>query len=124
MEKTNSYPKLKIAIIHPDLGIEFYTHIHTTLPHTLHRPPTNTHLPSPPQTLMGWIIIARYLMDEVKDKNAKQIDTSSWKQEVVDNLPLQKNGWDCGMFMLKYADFYSRGLSLSFKQCSVHYKLS
>ncbi|OAY71140.1 hypothetical protein ACMD2_22577 [Ananas comosus] len=33
-------------------------------------------------------------MDEVKDKNAKQIDTSSRKQEVVDNLPLQKNGRD------------------------------
>ncbi|XP_020114368.1 ubiquitin-like-specific protease ESD4 [Ananas comosus] len=66
-------------------------------------------------------VLARYLMDEVKDKNAKQIDTSSWKQEVVDNLPLQKNGWDCGMFMLKYADFYSRGLSLSFKQDDMTY---
>nr|CAD1829926.1 unnamed protein product [Ananas comosus var. bracteatus] len=67
-------------------------------------------------------VLARYLMDEVKDKNAKQIDTSSRKQEVVDNLPLQKkNGWDCGMFMLKYADFYSRGLSLSFKQDDMTY---
>ncbi|KAK8961100.1 Ubiquitin-like-specific protease 1A [Platanthera guangdongensis] len=59
---------------------------------------------------------ARYLVDEVKDKSTKTIDTQYWKKESVDDLPLQKNGWDCGMFMLKYADFYSRGLKLCFRQ--------
>ncbi|ONK68260.1 uncharacterized protein A4U43_C05F9390 [Asparagus officinalis] len=61
-------------------------------------------------------VLARYFMDEVKDKSNKQIDTSSWKHEMVDALPLQQNGWDCGMFMLKYIDFYSRGLDLCFNQ--------
>ncbi|XP_026655903.2 ubiquitin-like-specific protease ESD4 isoform X2 [Phoenix dactylifera] len=61
-------------------------------------------------------VLARYFMDEVKDKSGKELSTQSWKQEAVDNLPLQKNGWDCGMFMLKYADFYSRGLDLCFGQ--------
>ncbi|KAG1326251.1 ubiquitin-like-specific protease ESD4 [Cocos nucifera] len=61
-------------------------------------------------------VLARYFMDEVKDKSGKELDTESWKQEAVDNLPLQKNGWDCGMFMLKYSDFYSRGLDLCFGQ--------
>lgn len=61
-------------------------------------------------------MLARYLADEVKDKNAKTIDTQYWRKESVDDLPLQKNGWDCGMFMLKYADFYSRGLKLCFGQ--------
>ncbi|XP_072953914.1 ubiquitin-like-specific protease ESD4 [Typha angustifolia] len=61
-------------------------------------------------------VLARYFMDEVKDKSGKQVDTRLWKQEGVDNLPLQENGYDCGMFMLKYTDFYSRGLSLSFGQ--------
>ncbi|KAJ0980656.1 hypothetical protein J5N97_008911 [Dioscorea zingiberensis] len=61
-------------------------------------------------------VLARYFMDEVKDKNNKEVDTASWTREMVDGLPLQENGWDCGMFMLKYTDFYSRGLDLCFKQ--------
>ncbi|KAG0478521.1 hypothetical protein HPP92_013240 [Vanilla planifolia] len=61
-------------------------------------------------------VLAQYLKDEAGDKSAKEIDTMSWKKESVDGLPLQKNGWDCGMFMLKYTDFCSRGLKLSFTQ--------
>ncbi|CAM0881221.1 unnamed protein product [Alopecurus aequalis] len=66
-------------------------------------------------------ILARYLMDEVKDKSGKQIDVLSWKQEGVQNLPLQENGWDCGMFMLKYIDFYSRDMDLIFGQKHMPY---
>lgn len=61
-------------------------------------------------------ILARYLMDEVKDKSGKEIDVSSWKQEFVKDLPEQENGFDCGVFMVKYADFYSRDIGLCFKQ--------
>lgn len=34
----------------------------------------------------------RYFIDEVKDKNGKDIDVSSWKQEFVVDLPEQENG--------------------------------
>ncbi|KAK9288513.1 hypothetical protein L1049_016972 [Liquidambar formosana] len=61
-------------------------------------------------------VLARYFMDEVKDKNGNDIDVSSWKQEFVEDLPEQENGWDCGVFMIKYADFYSRGVGLCFNQ--------
>uniref|UniRef100_A0A0A9EY82 Ubiquitin-like protease family profile domain-containing protein n=1 Tax=Arundo donax TaxID=35708 RepID=A0A0A9EY82_ARUDO len=61
-------------------------------------------------------VLAQYIAEEVKDKSNKVIDTSSWHEELVDYIPLQQNGWDCGMFMLKYIDFHSRGLSLSFSQ--------
>lgn len=60
--------------------------------------------------------LARYFVDEVKDKSGKDIDVSSWKREYVKHLPEQQNGWDCGMFMIKYSDFYSRGLGLRFSQ--------
>ncbi|KAG8052289.1 hypothetical protein GUJ93_ZPchr0001g32275 [Zizania palustris] len=66
-------------------------------------------------------ILARYLVDEVKDKSGQQIDAFSWKQEGVENLPLQENGWDCGMFMLKYIDFYSRDMDLIFGQKHMRY---
>ncbi|KAF6999452.1 hypothetical protein CFC21_015480 [Triticum aestivum] len=65
-------------------------------------------------------ILARYIMDELKDKNNIEIDTSSWR-EVSVHIPLQHNGWDCGMFMLKFIDFYSRGLILSFSQEHMEY---
>lgn len=61
-------------------------------------------------------VLARYFVDEVKDKSGKDIDVSSWKQEFVEDLPEQENGFDCGVFMIKYADFYSRGLGLCFSQ--------
>lgn len=36
---------------------------------------------------------ARYYVDEVKDKTGKDIDVSSWKQEYVEDLPEQENGY-------------------------------
>ncbi|KAI7752522.1 hypothetical protein M8C21_015873 [Ambrosia artemisiifolia] len=61
-------------------------------------------------------MLAKYITDEVKDKTGKDIDVTSWEQEFVTDLPNQENGYDCGMFMIKYADFYSRDIGLCFKQ--------
>ncbi|KAL3812889.1 hypothetical protein ACJIZ3_014157 [Penstemon smallii] len=65
--------------------------------------------------------LVRYYVDEVKDKTGKDIDVSSWKQEFVRDLPNQENGFDCGMFMIKYADFYSRDIGLCFSQENMPY---
>ncbi|XP_010481880.1 PREDICTED: putative ubiquitin-like-specific protease 1B [Camelina sativa] len=65
--------------------------------------------------------LAKYLVDEVKDKSGQNIDVSSWDIEYVKDLPRQQNGYDCGMFMLKYIDFYSRGLRLQFSQKDMPY---
>ncbi|XP_066387959.1 putative ubiquitin-like-specific protease 1B isoform X1 [Miscanthus floridulus] len=66
-------------------------------------------------------VLAQYISEEVKDKSNRVINTSSWHEELVDDIPLQQNGWDCGMFMLKYIDFHSRGLPLSFSQEHMEY---
>ncbi|XP_009612677.1 ubiquitin-like-specific protease ESD4 isoform X1 [Nicotiana tabacum] len=66
-------------------------------------------------------VLARYFVDEVKDKSGKDIDVSSWKQEFVEDLPEQKNGFDCGVFMIKNADFYSRDIGLCFNQEDMPY---
>uniref|UniRef100_A0A0D9VV63 Ubiquitin-like protease family profile domain-containing protein n=1 Tax=Leersia perrieri TaxID=77586 RepID=A0A0D9VV63_9ORYZ len=60
-------------------------------------------------------ILARYIMDELNDKSNIKVDTSSWL-EIRESIPLQQNGWDCGMFMLKFIDFHSRGVGLNFNQ--------
>lgn len=66
-------------------------------------------------------VLARYFVDEVKDKSGQDIDVSSWECEYVDDLPEQQNGYDCGVFMIKYADFYSRGMGLRFSQDHMPY---
>lgn len=60
-------------------------------------------------------VLARYIMDELRDKSNIDVDPTSWV-EVSDSLPMQQNGWDCGMFMIKFIDFHSRGLRPSFSQ--------
>ncbi|XP_038723853.1 ubiquitin-like-specific protease 1A isoform X2 [Tripterygium wilfordii] len=61
-------------------------------------------------------VLAKYFVEEVKDKSGQDVDVSYWEQQVVEDLPEQENGFDCGMFMIKYADFYSRGPGLCFNQ--------
>ncbi|PRQ39195.1 putative Ulp1 peptidase [Rosa chinensis] len=66
-------------------------------------------------------LLAKYYADEVKEKSGKDVDVSSWEFECVEDLPEQENGFDCGVFMIKYADFYSRGLDLCFHQKHMPY---
>ncbi|KAL9250793.1 Ubiquitin-like-specific protease ESD4-like protein [Drosera capensis] len=66
-------------------------------------------------------VLAKYYVDEVKDKNGEDIDVSSWSYDYIKDLPHQENGSDCGMFMIKYTDFYSRGLGLLFSQENMPY---
>ncbi|KAH9318398.1 hypothetical protein KI387_020167, partial [Taxus chinensis] len=61
-------------------------------------------------------VLVRYIVDEAKDKTGQDLDVSTWEQEFVRELPAQENGSDCGVFMIKYADFHSQGLPLSFSQ--------
>ncbi|GKU85455.1 hypothetical protein SLEP1_g134 [Rubroshorea leprosula] len=65
--------------------------------------------------------LERYYVEEVKDKCGRDINISSWDHEYVEDLPEQMNGFDCGMFMLKYIDFYSRGFGLCFNQGDMPY---
>lgn len=66
-------------------------------------------------------VLAKYITDEAKDKTGQDLDVSSWETQLVEDLPQQENGSDCGMFMIKYADFHSRGLPLSFFQTDMPY---
>lgn len=66
-------------------------------------------------------VLVKYIMDEAKDKTGQDLDVSSWEIQLVEDLPQQENGSDCGMFMIKYADFHSRGLPLSFFQTHMPY---
>ncbi|XP_022723180.1 ubiquitin-like-specific protease ESD4 isoform X2 [Durio zibethinus] len=42
--------------------------------------------------------LAKYFVEEVRDKNGKDIDISSWEREYVEDLPVQENGNTCPIF--------------------------
>lgn len=45
-----------------------------------------------------FICQARYFADEVKDKNQVDVDVSQWRQEFVQDLPEQSNGYGIILF--------------------------
>ncbi len=47
-------------------------------------------------------------MEEAKAKRDLTLDVSEWKQIPATNIPEQKNGCDCGVFMVKFADWLVR----------------
>jgi sentrin-specific protease 1 len=60
--------------------------------------------------------LARYVCDEAKQKKQETWDPSEWTLSAPRDIPAQHNGCDCGVFMLKYADWLARGAELSFTQ--------
>jgi len=65
--------------------------------------------------------LKKYLLDESMDKRKNPIDLSDWEDYQPKDIPLQKNGYDCGVFMCKYADCTSAGRPFLFKQLHMPY---
>ena len=57
--------------------------------------------------------LKRYIVDEAKHVHGKHVDLSTWTSSHIPG-PQQTNGFDCGMFMCKAADYLSDGLSMDF----------
>jgi len=62
------------------------------------------------KTLRQWV------EDESQDKRKKAFDFTGWTNYTPKDIPMQQNGYDCGVFMCKFADFASRDESFSFSQ--------
>ena len=50
----------------------------------------------------------RYACDEAQNKLSETWDSSEWTVSAPKDIPKQLNGCDCGVFMLKYADWVVR----------------
>ncbi|XP_056606333.1 sentrin-specific protease 2 [Triplophysa dalaica] len=68
-------------------------------------------------------MILLYLKEEYKVKKGKDLDISKWTVSSLrpSEIPHQKNGSDCGVFVCKYADYIARGHSLTFRQNHMPY---
>ena len=65
----------------------------------------------------------RYLQDEHLDKKKTPLpDIDQWTLQncIRRETPQQDNGYDCGMFVIVFADFLSENLPLSFGQQHIY----
>ena len=62
--------------------------------------------------------IFQCLQKESKTRRNIELDPLEWKQYSVtsEEIPLQLNGSDCGMFTCKYADYIARDQPVTFSQ--------
>jgi len=61
--------------------------------------------------------LRQYVVDEYISKKTGKFDLSKWRNHVpCTSIPQQQNGFDCGMFMCKYADCMARDLPFNFSQ--------
>ena len=65
--------------------------------------------------------LIRWVKDETKNKREIDLDTSDWVVECPKDVPRQLNGHDCGVFMLKFADYIATGCPLTFDQRNMEY---
>jgi Ulp1 family protease len=65
----------------------------------------------------------RWIKDEHLEKKKAPLDTSRWTEVVWQRgqSPRQENGYDCGVFMMRTAEYLSRGAELDFKQKHMAY---
>uniref|UniRef100_A0A914P9C1 Ubiquitin-like protease family profile domain-containing protein n=1 Tax=Panagrolaimus davidi TaxID=227884 RepID=A0A914P9C1_9BILA len=65
--------------------------------------------------------LSSYISAEMKDKKKKEINTYGWIQDRKQNIPIQQNGSDCGMFACKFAEYASRRAKIDFDQIHMPY---
>lgn len=68
-----------------------------------------------------------FLNEQSTKKRQVSLNSDEWTLvPVVENIPLQENYYDCGVFACKYAEFISRRAPLTFTQVSSrgHYSRS
>ena len=57
-----------------------------------------------------------YLKEEHREKKKCELDSDNWTFSHADNLPEQENDYDCGVFILKFAQCLARGEPFNFSE--------
>ncbi|TNN31624.1 Sentrin-specific protease 2 [Liparis tanakae] len=63
-------------------------------------------------------LLLLYLKEEHRAKRGRELDSPKWTVGSLRaaEIPQQRNGSDCGVFVCKYADYIAKGRPLTFKQ--------
>jgi sentrin-specific protease 1 len=66
-------------------------------------------------------LLREYVVKEYKDKKKGNYDLSDWEDFIPSNIPKQLNGYDCGVFMCRYAYNVSLNQPFKFSQKDMQY---
>ncbi|KAJ1674990.1 SUMO1 sentrin specific peptidase 1 [Spiromyces aspiralis] len=66
-------------------------------------------------------LLLDYLELESQDKLNKPLDKSIWDAQCPKDIPLQKNGYDCGVFACAFAEHLTRESNFNFSQRDMKY---
>lgn len=56
-------------------------------------------------------LMLKYLHEEKLDKKKENFDSSGWQTKLVQDIPQQRNGYDCGVFACMFAEHLARGVA-------------
>jgi len=65
--------------------------------------------------------LLKYLQDEYRQKKGGELNIEKYESKIMKDIPQQMNESDCGMFACKFAEYISRGASISFTQSDMPY---
>jgi len=60
--------------------------------------------------------LRQYLQDEAQDKKGIKLDLLDWTDYQPREIPMQRNGYDCGVFACKFAECIASGRPFYFSQ--------
>ena len=60
-------------------------------------------------------LLLDYLKNEHWNKTKIVLDTSEWTARHASDIPKQNNDDDCGVFTIKYSEYFARGEKCTFK---------
>lgn len=66
------------------------------------------------------VFMRRYVVDEAAQYGS-DFDLSGWTDHIPSDIPTQDNGYDCGVFMCKYAEYLSERLEFDFSTADMPY---
>ncbi|KAI0936053.1 hypothetical protein AcV5_004294 [Taiwanofungus camphoratus] len=67
-------------------------------------------------------LLRAYLDAEHRNKKKKPFDFTGWEDYTLEDIPLQENGYDCGVFTCQFLEALSRGEELfRFRQANMPY---
>ncbi|KAJ2512151.1 SUMO1 sentrin specific peptidase 1 [Coemansia sp. RSA 2049] len=61
-------------------------------------------------------LLMNYLKEDSRDKRKSEFDDSGWTTVCDKNIPRQRNGYDCGVFAITFAEYAARDAPFAFSQ--------
>ncbi|CAH0700281.1 unnamed protein product [Spodoptera exigua] len=65
--------------------------------------------------------LLQYLKNEHQDRKGVPFDDNGWETKVREDIPQQRNNYDCGIFMCTFVEFSSRNAAYTFTQAHMPY---